>query len=90
VPRAPFSVFTWHDRVEEQHARHTWQELEEEYFSIDLNEAKFIRAAKEMLDGVQEFWHGLNRDRIKKAKAAQKMRPSRAAASSGRRASSRM
>jgi len=59
----PIAFFTSHDRVEDQHAAHTWTELEEEYFSMDLNEDKFIRSGREMLDGVEAFWKGLNEDR---------------------------
>jgi len=62
----PIAFFTWHDRVEDQHAAHTWTELEEEYFSMDLNEDKFIQAGREMLDGVEAFWKGLNQDRLKR------------------------
>ena len=62
----PIAFFTWHDRVEDQHAAHTWAELEEEYFSMDLNEDKFIRAGREMLDGVEAFWKGLDQDRLKR------------------------
>lgn len=59
----PIAFFTWHDRVEDQHAAHTWTELEEEYFSMDLDEDKFITAGREMLDGVEAFWKGLDEDR---------------------------
>jgi hypothetical protein len=52
--------------VEDQHAAHTRTELEEEFFSMDLNEDKFIRAGREMLDGVEAFWKGLNQDRLKR------------------------
>jgi hypothetical protein len=62
----PIAFFTWHDRVEDQHAAHTWTELEEDFFSVDLNEDKFIRAGREMLDGVEAFWKGLNQDRLKR------------------------
>lgn len=31
-PELPLAFFTWHDRVEDQHAAHTWHELEEEFF----------------------------------------------------------
>jgi len=67
----PIAFFTWHDRVEDQHAAHTWTELEEEYFSMDLNEDKFIQAGREMLDGVEAFWKGLDQDRLKRDKVRQ-------------------
>ena len=62
----PIAFFTWHDRVEDQHAAHTWTELEEEYFSMELDEDKFIQSGREMLDGVLAFWKGLNEDRLKR------------------------
>jgi len=65
APQMSLAFFTWHDRVEDQHAAHTWDELEEEYFSLDLNEDKFIKAGREMLDGVNVFWKGLNEDRLR-------------------------
>ncbi len=63
APQMPLAFFTWHDRVEDQHAAHTWEELEEEYFSMELNEDKFIQGGKEMLNGVLAFWKGLDQDR---------------------------
>ncbi len=65
-PGLPLAFFYWHDRLEDQHAEHTWEELEVEYFSMDLDEEKFFRGAKEMLDGVKVFWDGLNADRLKR------------------------
>ncbi len=62
----PISFFAWHDRVEDQHAEHTWDELEEEFFAMDLNEDKFITGGKEMLHGVATFWKGLDADRVKR------------------------
>jgi len=54
------AFFMWHDKVEEQHASHTWHELEELYFgSNDFDEDTFIASALEMLDGVKVFWDGL-------------------------------
>jgi len=64
--KMPIAFFTWHDRVEDQHAAHTWTELEEEFFAADVDEDKFIRAGREMLDGVQAFWAGLNEARLKR------------------------
>jgi hypothetical protein len=65
-PQLPLAFFNWHDKVEDQHAAHTWDELEETFFSMDLNQDKFIQAGKEMLDGVNTFWRGLNEDRKKR------------------------
>ncbi len=65
-PKLPLAFFTWHDRVEDQHAQHTWHELEEDYFSSNLDEEMFFKGAKEMLHGVEMFWIGLNQDRLKR------------------------
>jgi hypothetical protein len=62
----PLAFFLWHDRIEDQHAAHTWIELEEEYFAMELDEEKFFIGAKEMLHGVNTFWKGLNQDRLKR------------------------
>jgi len=68
-PSLPLTFFTWHDKVEDQHAAHTWTELQEEYFSMELDEAKFFQGAREMLNGVLAFWNGLNEDRLKREKS---------------------
>lgn len=59
----PLAFFTWHSRLEAQHARHTQEELEELYFSRELDEDAFIRYGNEMLDGVAAFWDGLEEQR---------------------------
>lgn len=59
----PLAFFTWHDRLESQHALHTQEELEEMYFGRELDEDDFIRVGNEMLDGVAEFWNGLETQR---------------------------
>ena len=58
------AFFTWHDRIEEQHADHTLEELEEAFFTEGFDKKEFMHGGKEMLEGVLEFWVGLNRDRI--------------------------
>jgi len=59
------AFFIWHDKIEEQHASHTWHELEELYFgSNDFDEDTFIASGLEMLEGVGAFWRGLNIERI--------------------------
>ena len=63
-PKLPLAFFTWHDRIEEQHAGHVMDELEELYFNDEFDEEKFIDGGKKMLDGVQAFWTGLNEHRI--------------------------
>jgi hypothetical protein len=69
APGLPLGFFTWHDMVEDQHAQHTWGELEEEFFANeDLDESRFIQGGVEMLDGVLAFWNGLNGDRLARDK----------------------
>ncbi|MFH2052431.1 MAG: hypothetical protein ABIK96_08185 [bacterium] len=63
-PDLPLAFFTWHDRIEEQHADHVMDELEELYFTDGFDEEKFIKGGKEMLAGVEAFWVGLNEQRI--------------------------
>ena len=59
----PLAFFTWHARIEGQHAAHTQEELEELYFDRDVDEDAFIETGNEMLDGVAAFWNGLNEQR---------------------------
>lgn len=60
--RLPLSFFTWHAKIEAQHAAHTQEELEELYFTSEINEDEFIHFGREMLDGVAVFWQGLYED----------------------------
>ena len=62
-PELRLSFFTWHDRVEDQHAAHTMDELVEAYGRPDFDEEKFLEGAREMLDGVRVFWDGLDERR---------------------------
>ena len=61
--RLPLLFFTWHSRIEAQHARHTQEELEQIYFSNAIDEDKFIHYGNEMLNGVAVFWNGLDQQR---------------------------
>ena len=63
VPSLPLAFFTWHDKIEEQHKSHVWDELRECYDSPKFQEEPFIRAGIKMLDGVKTFWDGLESDR---------------------------
>ena len=60
VPDLPLAFFTWHDKIEDQHKEHTWDELRECYDSAKFEEGPFISAGVKMLDGVKVFWDGLN------------------------------
>jgi len=59
----PLAFFSWHSRLEAQHALHTQEELEELYFTSQVDEDGFIHYGQEMLDGVAVFWNGLNDQR---------------------------
>lgn len=56
--------FTWHDKIEDQHAEHVLEELEEAFFEDWFNKKEYIRGGMEMLDGVMAFWDGLNKTRL--------------------------
>ena len=61
--KLPLAFFTWHNRLEAQHARHTQEELEDLYFAREIDEDAFVRDGNEMLDGVAAFWDGLDEQR---------------------------
>ena len=63
-PDQPLAFFTWHDRVEDQHAAHTMDELREAFRRPGFDQAKFLAGAREMLDGVKVFWDGLETRRL--------------------------
>jgi hypothetical protein len=60
VPQMPLAFFTWHDKIEDLHKSHVWDELRECYQSPKFHEEPFISAGVKMLDGVKVFWDGLN------------------------------
>jgi hypothetical protein len=70
VPQLPLAFFTWHDKIEDQHKAHVWEELKECYESPKFREEPFITAGIEMLDGVKVFWDGLNDLRPRTSRAA--------------------
>jgi hypothetical protein len=63
VPQMPLAFFTWHDKIEDQHKSHVWDELRECYEASKFREEPFISAGVKMLDGVKVFWDGLNEQR---------------------------
>jgi hypothetical protein len=65
-PGLKLAFFTWHNRVEGQHAAHTMEELEDIYFSDDFSREKFFKGGREILDAVAAFWDGLEEDRLKR------------------------
>ncbi|HZW29091.1 MAG TPA: hypothetical protein VFF52_00185 [Isosphaeraceae bacterium] len=64
LPALKVAFFTWHNRVEAQHAGHTLEELEGVFFAPRFDEAKFFQGAHEVLDAIATFWDGLEDDRI--------------------------
>ncbi|MGH9013743.1 MAG: hypothetical protein ACRDZ1_07385 [Acidimicrobiia bacterium] len=62
-PDLPLGFWTFHDQLEDQHAAHTEDELREAVTTPGFDEARFLRGAVEMLDGVHAFWQGLDDDR---------------------------
>lgn len=65
-PPLPLAFFTWHDRIEDNHAAHTSHELQEAFDRPDFNGDLYLKAAAEMLDGVKAFWWGLDGERLKR------------------------
>lgn len=59
----PLGFFVWHSRLEAQHAQHTQEELEEDYFQNAFDEDAFLRHGNEILDAVAAFWDGLDAQR---------------------------
>ena len=55
----PLAFFTWHNRVEAQHAGHTLEELEAAYFQPDFDRTKFFQGGREILKAIAVFWDGL-------------------------------
>lgn len=62
-PHLHLAFFTWHNRVEAQHAGHTLEELEAVYFRPDFDQAKFMQGGQEILTAIAVFWDGLEYDR---------------------------
>jgi hypothetical protein len=65
LPSLKVAFFTWHNRVESQHAGHTMEELEDVFFSTRFDEPLFFRGAREVLDAIAGFWDGLEDDRLR-------------------------
>jgi hypothetical protein len=63
-PDLDLAFWTWHDKVEDQHAAHTDDELAQAVSLPGFEAGKFLAGAADMLDGVQAFWDGLWTDRL--------------------------
>ncbi|HEY8312651.1 MAG TPA: hypothetical protein VIG51_00635 [Candidatus Baltobacteraceae bacterium] len=59
----PLGFWMWHDRLEDQHAAHTDDELAIEFARPGFSEARFLEAGSAMLSAVAQFWDGLHADR---------------------------
>ena len=55
----PLGFWTWHDRLEDQHAEHTDDELADAYRSPSFDETALLAGAETVLDSVAVFWNGL-------------------------------
>jgi hypothetical protein len=65
LPALKVAFFTWHNRVESQHAGHTMEELEDVFFSPRFEEKLFFQGAREVLNAIAIFWDGLENDRLR-------------------------
>jgi hypothetical protein len=63
-PMLPLGFWTWHDRIEDQHAAHTSDELGKAFGAPGFDQDGFLDGAQEMLDGVKAFWDGLWSDHV--------------------------
>ncbi|MGE3620199.1 MAG: hypothetical protein AB7L84_07030 [Acidimicrobiia bacterium] len=63
-PELPMAFWAWHDRVEDQHAAHTADELAQALDQAWFDEERFCTGARRMLDGVAAFWNGLWQDHV--------------------------
>ena len=62
-PHLRIAFFTWHNRVEAQHAGHTMEELEAVYFAPGFDRGRFFQGGHEVLEAIAAFWDGLEQDR---------------------------
>lgn len=67
LPGLKVAFFTWHNRVEAQHAGHTMEELEEVFFAPGFDQRRFFQGARLVLEAIAVFWDGLEADRKKGA-----------------------
>ena len=60
----PVTFFSWHNKLEANHAHHTMTELKEYYCNNTVDETLFIQTGNSMLDAVACFWQGLDTQRL--------------------------
>ena len=63
LPHLRLAFFTWHNRVEAQHAGHVMEELEEVFFDPTFSHDRFFEGGRQVLDAIALFWDGLEEDR---------------------------
>jgi len=63
LPHLRLAFFTWHNRVEAQHAGHVMEELEDVFFAPTFSHDRFFEGGQEVLDAIALFWDGLEEDR---------------------------
>lgn len=59
IPNLPLAFFTWHNRLEAQHASNTVEELKSIFFQPDFDKEKFLAGGLAMLEALSVFWNGL-------------------------------
>ncbi len=64
IPALPLAFFSWHNRVEAQHAGHTIAELEAAFFEPHFDQERFLQGGRDMLVGLTAFWNGLEAERL--------------------------
>ncbi len=62
-PELHLAFWTWHDKVEDQHAAHTADELADAFRLPGFDEDRFLAGAADVLDALLVFWAGLDADR---------------------------
>lgn len=59
-PSLPLGFWVWHNKLEEQHATHTTDELAQAFAQPGFSQDRFLTAAQAILDAVGLFWDGLH------------------------------
>jgi hypothetical protein len=65
MPTLPIAFFTYHNRLEAQHAAHTHDELAGVFHLPTFDRQKFLAGGREMLDALAVFWNGLEDCRLR-------------------------
>jgi hypothetical protein len=59
LPELHLAFFTWHNKLEAQHAHNTLVELEEIFFQPNFDKEKFLIGGIAMLNALSIFWDGM-------------------------------